>query len=93
MLTHEKDLLVLFGATFFCPNLAFLFDFQGLVKRSWLWKTKISVWQFRSCVPFRYRWQAIRREESRLQNASFKLRNLKLSRPEVLPKFFELLCK
>jgi len=40
------------------------------VKRSWLWKTKIYVWQFRSCVQFRCKWQAIIREDSRLQNSS-----------------------
>jgi len=33
------------------------------------------------------------RKESSLQNAGFKRYNLKLSRPEVLPGFFELLCK
>jgi len=40
--------------------------------RSWLWKTKIYVWQFRSSVQLRCRWQAIIREYSRLQNAVFK---------------------
>jgi len=49
---------------------------QGLVKRSLLWETKIYAWQFRSCFQFRCRWQAIIREESRLQNAGFKWRNL-----------------
>jgi len=70
-----------------------LFDVQGDVKRSWLWETKIYVWQFRSCVQFRCRWQAIIREESRLQNSGFKCCNLKLLCPEVLLTFFELLCK
>jgi len=27
MLTHARDLLVLFRASFFCPNLAFKFGF------------------------------------------------------------------
>ena len=40
------------------------------------------MWQFRSCVQFICRWQAIAREYSRLQNASFKPCNLKLSRLE-----------
>jgi len=40
----------------------------------------------------RCRWQAIEREHSTLQNASFMSCNLKLSRPEVLT-FFDLLCK
>jgi len=39
------------------------------------------------------RWQAIIREESRLQNAGFKWCNLKSLRPEVLLTFFELLYK
>jgi len=42
---------------------------------------------------FRCRWQAVMREESRLQNAGLEWCNLKLSRPEVLLTFFELLCK
>ena len=36
--------------------------------RSWLWKSKIYVWQFMSCVQFICRWQAITREYSGLQN-------------------------
>jgi len=56
-------------------------------------KTKIYMWQFRSCAQFRWRGQAIMREESRLQNAGFKWYNLKLSCPEVLLTFFELLWK
>ena len=38
------------------------------------------VWQFRSNVQFRCRWQAIMWEKSRLQNAGFKPCNVKLSR-------------
>jgi len=34
MLAHERDLLVLLRASFFCPKFGFLFDVQGLVKRS-----------------------------------------------------------
>jgi len=49
------------------------------MKKSWLWETKIYVWQFRSCVQFRCRWQAIIWAESRLQNAGFKWCNLKSS--------------
>jgi len=63
------------------------------MKRSWLWATKIYVWQFRSFVQFRCRWQAIIREDSRMQNAGFKSRNLKSSRSEVVLTFFEFLCK
>jgi len=61
------------------------------VKRSWLWEAKIYVWQFRSRVEFRFRWQAIIREESRLQSTGFKCCTLKLSCPEVLLTFFELI--
>jgi len=66
---------------------------QGLVKRSWLWETKIYVRQYRSCFQFRCKWQAMIREESRLQNGGFKWCNLILSRPEVPLTFFVLLCK
>jgi len=92
MLTHARDLLVLFTASFFCPKFVFLFDVHGLVKRSWLWEIKIYVWQFRSCVQFRRRWQAIIRKDPRLQML-VSGRAIKLSRPEVLLTFFELLCK
>jgi len=33
------------------------------------------------------------REDSRLQNAGFKLCKVKLSRPDVVLTIFELLCK
>jgi len=39
---------------------------------------------YRSCVQFKCKWQAIIRGDSRLQNASIKSRNLKLSRSEDL---------
>jgi len=61
--------------------------------RSWLWKTKIYVCQFWSCVQFICRWQAIVRAYPRPQNAIFKPCHLTFSRPEVLLTFFELLCK
>jgi len=44
-------------------------------------------------MQFRCRWQVTILEDSRLQNAGFKQRYLKLSRPEVLLTFFELLFK
>jgi len=72
----------------FLSKFGFLFDGQCLVERSWLWETKIYVWQFRSCVQFRYKWQAIIREETRLHNAGFKWCYLKLSRPEFLLTIF-----
>jgi len=54
MLTHARDLLVLFRAGFYLSKYGFLFNVQGL--GFWPWKTKIYVWQFRSCVQFRCRW-------------------------------------
>ena len=80
----------MFRSIFYCPILAFCSMSKAFV-RFWLWKTYIYVWQCRSGVQFRCRWQAIVREHSRLQNASFKPCNLKLSRPEALLTFFELL--
>jgi len=51
MLTHETELSVLLRASFFCPNSAYCtMSKQSLVKRPWLWETKIYVWQFRICV-------------------------------------------
>jgi len=88
----KNYLLVMFRASFFCTNLAFCSMSKAFVW-SWLWKTKIYVWQFRSAVQFGCRWQAIMREYSRLKNASFQLGNLKLLHPEVLLTFFKLLCK
>jgi len=48
----------------------FLFDIQGLCCGP------DCEWQFRSCVQFGCIWQAIVREDSRLQNASFKSCNV-----------------
>jgi len=89
MLTRDRDLLVFVLAfswsLLFLSKLGFLFDVQGLVRRSWLWKTKIYVWQCRSCVQFRCRWQEIIREDSRLQNASFnQLKIIASWSPDIL---------
>ena len=96
MLTHERrrDLLAVFRASVFCRNLAFCSMSRPLYgPDSWLRKTKIYVWQFRSCVQLRRIWQAITREYSRLQNARFNSCNLTFSHPEALLTFFKLLCK
>jgi len=79
MLTHQRsDLLLVFTVSFSCPNLTFC-SISKAFAWSWLWKTTIYVWQFRSCVQFIFRWQAIIRD--RLPNATFKSWNLKLSPP------------
>jgi len=56
----------------------------------WLRKTEIYMWEFRSCVQFRCKWQCqgIIRGDSRLQIASISSHaNLKLSCPEDLLTF------
>ena len=80
-------------STFASLNSKFWAAYATDVKKSCLWKDIIYMWQFRSCVQCRGRCQAIIREDSWLQNASFKSCNLKLSRPEVLLPFVELICK
>jgi len=47
LLTQRSDFLLVSRASFFCPNLVFCSMPKAFV-RSWLWKTKIYVWQFRS---------------------------------------------
>jgi len=49
-----KRLVSLVQSWLFLSKYGFLFNVQGL--GFWPWKTKISVWQFRSCVQFRCRW-------------------------------------
>jgi len=50
-----------------------------------------SVWDFKSCVHFRCRTQAILQRDSRLQNDCTKSGTLKLSSPEDLLTFISLL--
>ena len=45
------------------------------------------MWEFKICLQFRCRWQAILQGDSRLQNASIKSWNLNLSGPEGLLGF------
>jgi len=66
---ERRNILVLGGASLFCPNVALCSMSKAFVRVP-------TEWQF-SCVQFRRRWQAIIREDSRMQNASFKSCNLK----------------
>jgi len=72
MLAHEgRDLLIMFRVTgsFFCRNLAFCWMFKAFVT---VLENKNLCVTIRSCVQFRWRWQAIIREGFRIQNAIFK---------------------